>query len=316
MTDPQDPFEGAILGLAIGDALGRPAEFFRTLQDIRERFGLDGVTEFEADRHPPGTYTDDTQMSLCVARALIRAGHGPLDELMDVMAREFVAWNRSPENNRAPGATCRAGCRNLENGVPWRTAGVAESKGCGSAMRSAPIGLFYHDDEERLIEVARASSLPTHGHPTALAAAVGTALLTAWALRHEDPKAFPARLARAMDHLEGGEETAALVRRVPKVLGDPPEKALRAGSLGEAWVGEEAVASALYCFCRSPGDYRQTVTVASNTVGDSDSIACIAGAISGAYNGLQAIPHHWRDEVENSAYLHEVASELKVCARR
>lgn len=197
-------FEGAILGLAIGDALGRPAEFIHDLAALREKYGPDGITDFEPDWHPAGTYTDDTQMSLAVARALIRAGHRPLDELMPVMAAEFAAWNRSPDNNRAPGTTCRAGCKNLEAGVPWRQSGVAKSKGCGSAMRTAPIGLCYHDDEARLIEVARASSLPTHRHPTALAAAVGTALLVAWAVHHDDPHDYPVRLLDVLGAMPGG----------------------------------------------------------------------------------------------------------------
>ena len=72
----------------------------------------------------------------------------------------------------------------------------------------------------------------------------------------------------------------------------------------------KSVVSALYCFCRSPDDYRQTVLTGANTVGDSDSIACIAGAISGAYNGLHAIPESWRSTVENAPYLHEIAANL------
>lgn len=303
-------FQGAILGLAIGDALGRPTEFLDSLEAIHERFGPDGVTDLEPDWHPACTYTDDTQMSLCVARALLSAGHRPLDELMPCLAEEFVAWNRSADNDRAPGTTCRTGCENLERGIPWREAGVPESKGCGSAMRTAPIGLYYYDREEQLIEVARASSLPTHGHPVAQAAAAGTALLVAWALRREEPSEYPDRLARCMREQEGGEEVAALAERIPSLLTTPPDDVLRAGVLGEAWVGDEAVASALYCFCRSPSDYRQTVLTAANTVGDSDSIACIAGAISGAYNGDEAIPDKWRREVENAESLRSIAADL------
>ncbi|UCF33587.1 MAG: ADP-ribosylglycohydrolase family protein [Phycisphaerales bacterium] len=306
----RDRFQGAMVGLAVGDALGRPTEFITTLEAIHERFGPEGVTDFVADWHPAGTYTDDTQMSLCVARALLKAGRGTLDELMTVMAEEFVAWDRSPENDRAPGVTCRAGCEKLAKGVPWREAGVAESKGCGSAMRTAPIGLHYLEDEDQLIEVARASSLLTHGHPTALAAAAGTALLVAWAARGEDPPEYPARLAKVMIDMADGKEVASLVQRIPEVLTEPPEAVLHHGGLGEAWTGEEAVASALYCFCRSPEDFRQTVTVGANTVGDSDSIACIAGAISGAFNGISAVPKSWREQVENSAYLHEIAVDL------
>ena len=195
-----------MLGLAIGDALGRPTEFLDSMDAIRQRFGPDGVTDFVPDAHPLGTYTDDTQMSLCVARALVRAGSDALDALMTEIAREFVEWSRSPDNDRAAGVTCMHGCRNLARGIPWREAGIVESKGCGSAMRTVPIGLFFFDNEPKLIDVARASSQPTHGHPTALAAAAGTALLVAWAVRGDAPDRYPARLAERIRTMDGGDE--------------------------------------------------------------------------------------------------------------
>lgn len=309
-------YQGCIVGLAVGDALGRPTEFIRNMDELRESFGPEGVTDFVANWHPAGTFTDDTQMSLCVARALIRSGHLDLDDLMTDMAGEFVAWNRSPDNNRAPGITCRVGCENLENGVPWRRAGVAESKGCGSAMRTAPIGLYLAHDETQLIEIAVASSLLTHGHPIALASAAATSLLVSWAVHDTPPGDYPRRLAEVMRRMDGGSAVARLVERIPELMDRRPQDVLRAGILGEAWVAEEAVASALYCFCRTPTDYRSTVLAGANTVGDSDSIACIAGAISGAYNGLDAIPGHWRGKVEDSAYLHDVGEGLLLAAKR
>ncbi len=182
--------------------------------------------------------------------------------------------------------------------------------GCGSAMRTGPIGLYFWNDEARLIGVARASSVLTHRHPTAQASAAAAALLVAWAVRGDDPARYPERLSSIMGKMDGGHPVAELVERIPDVLARHPDEVLCDGVLGESWVGHEAVASALYCVCRSPGNYRQTVITGANTVGDSDSIACIAGAISGAYNGLDGIPASWRQTVENSAALHDLASEL------
>src|SRR5690242_21080270 len=107
MMNSLDRYRGCILGLAIGDALGHPTEFVGSVRGIRERWGERGVTGFEpSGRHAAGTFTDDTQMTIAVARALVRAGHDDLDRLMQTMGEEFVAWSRSPENNRAPGGTC------------------------------------------------------------------------------------------------------------------------------------------------------------------------------------------------------------------
>src|SRR6185437_10601736 len=123
--DLVDRFRGSFLGLAIGDAIGHPTEFISSVPRIRQKYGEKGVLGFEpSGAHKAGTFTDDTQMSIAVARALVRAGHASLDELMKLMGDEFVAWADHPTNNRAPGGTCLAGCRKLKQGAAWRDAGV------------------------------------------------------------------------------------------------------------------------------------------------------------------------------------------------
>jgi ADP-ribosylglycohydrolase len=314
-------FEGCLLGLAVGDAIGFPCEF-RTRAIILESFGPDGVTDLVAvhDRrwpsrpmilgrpHPVGTYSDDTQMSIAVAEALID-GSDELDALMKRMAARFVAWAESPDNDRAPGATCLRGCENLARDVPWQEAGVAASKGCGSAMRVAPIGLRFHHDRSRLLEVARASSLLTHGHDAAIESAAAAALLVAMALEKATPRAMYDALMK--ECAPRSPDFAACLGKLPALITAPPEVALSERGLGLGWVAEEAVASALYCFARAPTDFTKTVLAAANTDGDSDSIACIAGGISGAFNGVEAIPASWRDRVENATMLRALAAGLR-----
>lgn len=320
-------FEGAMLGLAIGDALGFPAEFRRRAEILRA-FGPHGINDFVAvddpawapvpmvlgAKHPPGSYSDDTQMTLAVAESLVAVGRAEVDELMPVMAEKFVAWSRSPDNNRAPGNTCLTGCENLAQGAPWRTAGVADSKGCGSAMRVAPIGLVYWREPARLLEMARASSLLTHGHDAAVEGAAAAALLVALALEKKTPQAmYDALLAECAPR---SSDFRACLEKLPQLLSTDPEIALSHRGLGEAWVAEEAVVSALYCFWRSPEDFPQTVLTAVNTDGDSDSIACIAGGISGAFNGRDAIPATWREKVENGSRIGQLARDLETLSMK
>lgn len=301
-----DKYEGCIVGLAVGDALGFPTEFMG-LKEIRARWGDAGVTDFETcGRHRAGAYSDDTQMSLAVARALLTAGDRPLEGLMAEMGTEFVTWAESPDNNRAPGGTCMRACRLLASGAAWREAGRNDSKGCGTAMRSAPVGLYFHGDWPRLVEVASASSLITHGHPCATAGSVATAGLVSMALDGMEPADMVDSLCDLVAAIS--EEFVAAIRQVPGLLAHPPDEALR--ELGHGRVAEEAVADALYCFLRTPDDFAATVLAGANSDGDSDSIACIAGAISGAYNGANAIPMHWREQVENAAGLRAVAAQL------
>jgi ADP-ribosylglycohydrolase len=320
-------FEGAMLGLAIGDALGMPAEFRRRRQ-ILEAWGPQGITDFVDEhapvwppkpillgtRHPPGAYSDDTQMTLAVAEALVAAGGKDLDSLMQEMGEKFVAWSRSPDNNRAPGATCMQGCDNLAAGIPWHAAGVPSSKGCGSAMRVAPIGLIYWRDHARLLEVARASSLLTHGHDAAVEGAAAGALLVALAMEKKTPEAmYDALLAECAPR---SADFRTCLEKLSRFVSAEPAVALSKAGLGEGWVAEEAVVSALYCFWRSPEDYSQTVLLATNTDGDSDSIACIAGSISGAFNGVDSIPLRWRERVENAGGVIDLARRLSAASAK
>lgn len=307
MEDLRDRYRGCLIGLAVGDALGFATEFLRA-PAIRARYGPAGVTDFEpAGGHPRGTFTDDTQMTLALAEALLEAvGDAELDLLMGAVGRRFVAWSRSPENNRAPGNTCLAACRALAGGADWRASGVAHSKGCGAPMRTAPVGLRYHRDQARIATIGAAAARITHGHPTAVAASVAMSLGVSLALDGTAPEAVHAAMVEAAAALD--RPCADHLALVPSVLGHEPEAAF--GLLGEGWVAEEAVAAALYCWLRAPDDYARCVLAGANASGDSDSIACLAGALCGASLGLEAVPSRWRAGVEQVDRLLDTADRL------
>jgi len=284
------------------------------------------VTGFlRSGQHPPGTFTDDTQMTIAVARALMRAGHQDVDALMAVMGQEFMAWAKSPQNNRAPGGTCLTGCRNLADGLPWREAGVTGSKGCGAAMRAAPLGLLFYDDDVKLTFLSAAQSAPTHLHPTGVLSSVAAAAPVAWVMRGnsldgivEFTRACVERADRAMllsvgctaelvDKV-GNREMLRALDRLGAALDQDAEDVCEL--LGGAWVGEEAVACALWCVLKAKGDFRESVLRGTNSSGDSDSIACIAGSIAGALGGVAAIPADWVRDVEKSAVLDALAVAL------
>ena len=144
MTENLSRAKGVVYGLAIGDALGRVTEFM-SLHDIKSTYEEDGIT----DMPEPALFTDDTQMNVAIAEALIRARDKDLEAIMQAVKDEFVKWLHSPENTRAPGRTCLRGVASMEKGIHWSKSGVADSKGCGSAMRVAPIGYLYQHDPEK-----------------------------------------------------------------------------------------------------------------------------------------------------------------------
>ncbi|MEW2613964.1 ADP-ribosylglycohydrolase family protein [Streptomyces sp. NPDC047880] len=314
---------GALTGLALGDALGYPTEF----DDVPSILAMCGPWR-QMELPSPAIVTDDTQMTLALGRgiraAMDRGVLGP-EGMAEAVRREFIAWNRSPENNRAPGNTCLRACALLEHSDrPWQDASRTESKGCGANMRVAPLGLVSGLSDEQRAGAAQLQSALTHGHPTALAASDLTAhavrllaqgaeptgligLLRSYALEnrshyHErwlgdlwrragDPS--PERfIARGWDEcLEALERLRHAVRTVSPET-DP------CLATGEGWIAEEALVTGLLCFLLFVDEPVTALRRAACTAGDSDSIACLTGAFAGAYLGAEAWPTEWADRVE------------------
>jgi ADP-ribosylglycohydrolase len=318
MSDLRERYRACFLGVAVGDTLGYQVEF-DSVREIHRRYGPTGVRDF-----PPGAkFSDDTQNTIALAEGLLDAGGSTdPDVVMPHVARHFVDWSVSPDNNRAPGGTCMAGCAALARGVPWRESGVKGSRGCGAAMRVSPIGLLY-DNRQAITDVARATAICTHNHPDALAAAHGAALAVRLLLGNVEPPDLLGHLVGETSR--GAPGWAAMLARVPKALkatrrGIAPHEIQRHGRepwrLGESWVADEAVASALFCFLlaheRGEG-FREAILYGANTDGDSDSIAAICGSMAGAYWGLggeNGVLEEWAVRVEKSAYLTDLADRL------
>lgn len=169
---------GTLFGVAFGDALGKPTEFVYDYSKIVKN-GL-GVRL----ALPEAVVTDDTEMTIAVARAVQAAGDMPyLEVLLPQLRAHYVLWRHANVWGRAAGGTCLAGAEQLESWLtPWQRCTTPLGKGCGANMRVAPLGLVPDWSEEDVANAAQLSSALTHGHPVALAAAELTAL-GVWYLR-------------------------------------------------------------------------------------------------------------------------------------
>ncbi len=318
----QNRASGCLFGLALGDALAAPTEFMRTIYEITDRFGPQGPTE---PLGSPARVTDDTQMTLAVGEALVAAPRPYAPETLEEPLRQaFIAWMVSPENTRAPGMTCMSACANLRRGQPWHEATVAGSKGCGANMRVAPAGLLPDVDAATRAAIAQFQAALTHGHPTGLAASDLTACAIADLKAGGDVAGLPRRLReyalsqRRVYHddwlgplwqrsgmaspeafiARGWDECLVVLAQLESALKNGDRGSDPCLATGDGWIAEEAFATGLLCFLLFPDDPVAAIRRAAVTQGDSDSIACLAGAFAGAYHGLAAWPDAWVQRIE------------------
>ena len=316
--------QGAMVGTAVGDALGRPAEGrdARRLAKERERF-LDYQPWAGWRWGPVGTYTDDTQMTLCVAKSILAAG-GRLDPVD--LGRRFVDWLPV---GRGKGRTCTAACLNLQAGAPWWSAGEP-SAGNGAPMRAAPVGIALSHDTAALVHDAALSAVVTHADSMAVAATIGHAWLVA-RLAAETPgqvdvEGLVGDLALAVEAMdEPGQperdwqdrpgKTGEPVRladqleRVVEFLGAPASEALTFFYNG-AYV-LETMPAALWCFLNYLDDPEEGVLTAVLAGRDADTVASINAAYFGALYGVDAFPARWTgSNLESSARLRELGERL------
>ncbi|MDX2676357.1 ADP-ribosylglycohydrolase family protein [Streptomyces sp. NY05-11A] len=313
---------GALLGLALGDALGFPTEF----DDVPSILAKCGPWR-EMELPTRALVSDDTQMTLAVGRGLRAAMDRGLltpEGLAQPLRKEFVDWYRSPDNNRAPGRTCLQACGLLERGMPWQDASQIGSKGCGANMRVAPLGLAPGLSDEQRAGAAQLQSALTHGHPTALAASDLTAHAVRLLAHGADPGALLGLLrTHALDNrahyhhrwladlwtrsqdptpehfiARGWDDCLGVLERLEQTLRDPSPETDPCLVAGEGWIAEEAMAAGLLCFLLFPDEPVTALRRAACSSGDSDSIACLAGAFAGAYAGADAWPTAWADRIE------------------
>jgi len=327
MRKTKEHFLGCLLGGAVGDALGAAIEFI-SLAQIRRRYGSEGLRDYAPAYGRLGAITDDTQMTLFTAEALIRAHNRQLQRgicsLRDVARHAYLRWlhtqgtpycesmmqegwlvkEQGLHARRAPGNSCLSALDASKDGAAGKGtigAAVNDSKGCGGVMRMAPAGLSTGIDP---FQTGCDLAAITHGHPTGYIAA-GCFAEIIHALAHGASLERAAR--QGMERLQ--DQDAAETRRALElalVLGeDSNARAEDVERLGQGWIAEEALAIGLYCALVAR-DFTHGVLLAVNHGGDSDSTGSITGNILGLIHGEAGIPRTWLDRLE----LHDVIVQL------
>ncbi len=281
MATEMERYRGALLGLAVGDALGTTLEFRPpgTFEPISEIVG-GGPFGLE-----PGEWTDDTSMALCLAESLIvRRGFDPIDQL-----GRYVAWwqtghlSSTGECFDIGNATATALDGFLRTGKPCGQTSEY-SAGNGSIMRLAPVPMFYANDQDQAVELAGQSSVTTHATRETIGACRYMAGLIVQALRGASKEEILAR------PLVGGlPDGIARVANGSFKIAQPPE------IKGTGYV-VNSLEAALWAFWNSD-TFADGARLAVNLGDDADTTGAVYGQIAGAFYGESGIPERWRDIV-------------------
>ncbi|MCA9328526.1 ADP-ribosylglycohydrolase family protein [Candidatus Saccharibacteria bacterium] len=313
-----------ILG-ALGDALGAPVEFMK-YDEIVSKYGdtpntIKGIQMLDDAYGKKGAITDDTQMTLFAADGLISAfkrgaERGILGEYWGYTAISYVKWleTQGQENpnysdfdwgshelfevvkkqgQRGPGNTCLGSLRAMQK--PAELA-KNDSKGCGTVMRVAPIGIFFGNlikdtskqELQKVYDEGVHDAAITHGHQTAQHASGILAVIVALVL-HGEPLEKAIRIA--LDDF-GTQDVSELCEKAVQLASEPPSVE-NLQKLGEGWVAEEALAIAIYCSLlgsKKVLSVEDSLRLAVNHDGDSDSTGAITGNLLGIEFGTKVIP--------------------------
>ncbi|RZN37878.1 MAG: hypothetical protein EFT35_05565 [Methanophagales archaeon ANME-1-THS] len=300
MVDLRSKFTGALIGSAVGDALGAPVEGW-SMEMVRSRYREGtGWTMIN------GRYTDDTELMIGVAESLIEhKGFNGAD-----MARRFI---QNYDATRGYSPWTQETLQRIREGVRWDKAsenlfGGKGSYGNGAAMRVAPIGLLYYDDADTLRDVAYKSSSITHAHELGKEGAALQAFSIALAVRGEKEGMVPElqEFARSEVYKKKLGKIAVLLQK------ERTEREIIA-ELGNGEAAFNSVPTALYSFLRFD-TFEASVVYAVGLGGDTDTIGAMTGAIGGAYYGEGGIPNQWVERLEEGArgmsYIKRLAEEL------
>ncbi|MFD1564123.1 ADP-ribosylglycohydrolase family protein [Haloarchaeobius amylolyticus] len=303
-NDCRSQAQGILLGLACGDALGRPVEF-QAPDRIKRIHGQ--VTEMLAHGthgQPAGTITDDTEMALCIARSLVE--HGTF-EPEDIAAR-FVDWKQSGPFDI--GIMTSSALQRIQNGESWDEAGQREwqasmegsNAGNGSLMRCAPYAIAYRNEPAELVDISRQSSAITHADPRCQ-----------WSCA-----LFNRTLANLLTGVERPLET--ILDNIGSELPDDVRNAV--GPVTAARHGEPADISlensGYVVTTLQAGLYHGlTAETAEDAIvdavmmgGDTDTIGAVTGAVAGARFGDGALPERWLTEINEASELRQLATDL------
>lgn len=292
MTTHQDRLARARIsleGLSVGDALG----------GFLEGSNRAKTNVIVVNRQPPRGewhYTDDTNMALSIYAILRR--HNEIEQ--DDLAQHFAKYY-NPSRGYGPGI--RRLVKRIGAGRDWREIAPAMynggSYGNGGAMRVAPIGAYFADDIDAVVENAKLSAEITHAHPEGISGAIAVAVATsvAWNLQGKDKPSRSEFIEQILPHIPDSEVKSG-IKRAKDIKSTEISHVVGMIGNGSRISAQDTVPFVLYCAGQWLGNYEEAIWQTMSGGGDVDTTCAMVGGIVACYVGQEGIPKKWLEHRE------------------
>jgi len=307
-----------LIAKAIGDSLGMQFETKKWNDPAIVNWDGKSYGSSEFHKLGPGQYTDDTGMALSLARSLLMYKDRHFDPHM--VAEGYRVWYSSPFF-RGAGQTTRKALENLKKDIPWYSSGELGALGNGTAMRVAPIGVSYKDEPSKLIKAAKLDAIITHDSHEAqqgsIAIANAVSLLLNGVKKEEILESIrrvlePSRLLDNINLIATNKTIHDTIKNKEydrELDRNGGNRVISQLILGNKYTVIEAVARSFYVFVATRS-FGEAMELAIRGGGDTDTVAAMAGALCGAYYGLEGIPESYITPVEDHEKILQLDEEL------
>lgn len=290
--------KSVILGHAVADALGVPAEF-RSREEL-DKTPITDMVGYGTYNLPAGCWSDDTSMTLAALDSLA-SGKVDYDEIMNNFGRWYHDGEYTPTGMMFDvGGTCRQAILNYtrKHKKPMEC-GLTEaaSNGNGSLMRILPFVLYSEFMPCHRIELIHEASMLTHAHMLSRIGCVIYAIILSHLLRCSEKVSVFHGLTHAMQLLEDEPEFAFYHRMFKSDFAYLYRDEIRATGYVV-----DTLEAAVWCLLTTDS-YAECVLKAVNLGDDTDTVAAVAGGLAGALYGLEGIPREWLSKLKKCEWI-------------
>lgn len=304
-----EQIKSLLFGVAVGDALGVPAEFKR--REFLRHNPITGMIGHGTHHMPPGTFSDDSSLTFCLAEALT----GEFD--VNVIGQNFILWLDEGYWTATGtvfdvGNTTHYAIARMKQGITAEQAGGRDtySNGNGSLMRIAPLAFYLSDKSlNERFELTRKVSSITHGHIRSIIACFYYLEFCLGLLKGEDKfdiyKKLQGEIPAFLASLAVDKAEMALFRRLlEEEIHQLPEEAIS----GDGYV-LHTLEAAVWCLLTTDS-YGDAVLKAVNLGDDTDTTGAVTGGLAGLLYGINGIPSQWISQLARNEEIEELAGRL------